>query len=146
MEVFGLADKYALEPLKMLCEQALLAALSVDNAWTTLTFFDLHSVSSKAAVLRFVARNIHKVVATEGFKQDNNADDIRSTHLLSEVFDAMAAISALAAVDVMDLTQMRRPKIEELTLSEFMWWIVLLFFFFTAIYFWANWAWCWIFS
>jgi speckle-type POZ protein len=67
------ADHYGLCRLFGICEAALCAALSADNAADTLTLADQHGAAAlKDAALRFVAANALAVMATEGW-----------THLLS---------------------------------------------------------------
>jgi speckle-type POZ protein len=62
------ADIYAVPRLQAICEHALCAALSVDNAATTLTLADQHSAAAlKAAALRFVAANAAAVMETDGW-------------------------------------------------------------------------------
>jgi speckle-type POZ protein len=62
------ADHYGLRRLFAICERALRAALSIDNAADTLTLADQHSASAlKHAALRFVAANAVAVMATPGW-------------------------------------------------------------------------------
>ncbi len=62
------ADHYAAPRLFAICERALCAALSVDNAATTLTLAEQHGATAlKHAALRFVAANALAVMATPGW-------------------------------------------------------------------------------
>jgi hypothetical protein len=62
------ADHYNMPRLFAICERALGAALSVDNAADTLTLADQHSAAAlKDAALRFMAANAAAVMATPGW-------------------------------------------------------------------------------
>jgi speckle-type POZ protein len=62
------ADHYDVPRLFAICERALCAVLSVDNAAETLTLADQHSAAGlKGAALRFVAANVVAVMATPGW-------------------------------------------------------------------------------
>ncbi|KAM3865565.1 speckle-type POZ protein-like A isoform 1-T1 [Diretmus argenteus] len=101
------ADKYALERLKVMCEQALCNSLSVENVADTLILADLHSAEQlKAQAIDFVNRC--SVVRQPGCKDGKNwthnyhATDIMETagwksmiqshpHLVAEAFCALAS-------------------------------------------------------
>ncbi|KAL1763418.1 speckle-type POZ protein, partial [Sigmodon hispidus] len=63
------ADKYCLEVLKVMCEDALCRDLSVDNAAHTLFLADLHSAGHlKTQTLDFIAAHASEVFETSGWK------------------------------------------------------------------------------
>lgn len=54
-DLLAAADKYALERLKVMCEEALCSGLSVDNAAEVLILADLHSADQlKAQAIDFI--------------------------------------------------------------------------------------------
>jgi len=86
-ELLAEADKYALEKLKVMCEEALCAKLSVENAAKTLILADLHSADQlKAHTLEFISSHASDVVETSGWR---NMIDSHS-HLVAEAFRALA--------------------------------------------------------
>ncbi|XP_036329811.1 protein roadkill-like [Rhagoletis pomonella] len=59
------ADKYALEKLKVICEEAICRNLSVENALEALVLADLHSAHQlKAQAIDFINNNATDVLAT----------------------------------------------------------------------------------
>lgn len=63
------ADKYALETLKLMCEEALIGNISIETAVETLKFADRHSANQlKAYAKNFITANITEVMKTEGGK------------------------------------------------------------------------------
>ncbi|XP_053453548.1 speckle-type POZ protein-like isoform X3 [Nycticebus coucang] len=100
------ADKYALERLKVMCEEALCSNLSVENVADTLVLADLHSAEQlKAQTIDFINRC--SVLRQLGCKDGKNwnssqATDIMETsgwksmiqshpHLVAEAFRALAS-------------------------------------------------------
>ncbi|XP_049995840.1 speckle-type POZ protein-like isoform X2 [Alexandromys fortis] len=100
------ADKYALERLKVMCEEALCSSLSVDNVADTLVLADLHSAEQlKAQAIDFINRCsvLRQLGCKDGKNWNNNqATDIMETpgwksmiqshpHLVAEAFRALAS-------------------------------------------------------
>ncbi|KAF2985049.1 hypothetical protein EK904_012648 [Melospiza melodia maxima] len=91
------ADKYALERLKVMCEEALCSNLSVENVADILILADLHSAEQlKAQAIDFINRQVTLGLLT------NQATDIMETagwksmihshpHLVAEAFRALAS-------------------------------------------------------
>ncbi|CAI58651.1 Speckle-type POZ protein homolog [Caenorhabditis elegans] len=81
------ADKYQLDRLKVMCEQALCYQLTTDNASLTLMLADMYSASQlRAHSINFINVNANEVMDTEGW------EDLVRDHpkLLEEVFRALA--------------------------------------------------------
>ncbi|CAO2597554.1 Speckle-type POZ protein-like [Lemmus lemmus] len=100
------ADKYALERLKVMCEEALCSSLSVENVADTLVLADLHSAEQlKAQAIDFINRCsvLRQLGCKDGKNWNNNqATDIMETpgwksmiqshpHLVAEAFRALAS-------------------------------------------------------
>ncbi|NWX81569.1 SPOPL protein, partial [Nothoprocta ornata] len=105
------ADKYALERLKVMCEEALCSNLSVENVADILILADLHSAEQlKAQAIDFINRQVKSVslvLRQLGCKDgknwnSNQATDIMETagwksmihshpHLVAEAFRALAS-------------------------------------------------------
>ncbi|KAK1336210.1 hypothetical protein QTO34_004014 [Cnephaeus nilssonii] len=63
------ADKYALERLKVMCEEALSSHLSVENAAEMLTFADFHSADQlKTQAVDFINSHAEDVMETSGWQ------------------------------------------------------------------------------
>ncbi|CAM9847680.1 speckle-type POZ protein-like [Petromyzon marinus] len=86
-DLLAAADKYALERLKVMCEEALCLNLSVDNVADTLILADLHSAEQlKAQAIEFINSHAADVMETPGWKAM-----IRShPHLVADAFRALA--------------------------------------------------------
>jgi len=88
-ELLAAADKYALERLKVMCEEALCNGLTVENVCDVLILADLHSAEQlKAQAIEFInTRHVTDVMETSGWKQmvANNP------HLIAEAFKALAS-------------------------------------------------------
>ncbi|VDP10438.1 unnamed protein product [Soboliphyme baturini] len=81
------ADKYALERLKVMCEHALCAGLTIDNACDTLILADLHSAEQlKQQAMDFINAHASDVMDTSGWKTLVH----KYPHLLAEAFKALA--------------------------------------------------------
>lgn len=81
------AEKYNLERLKIMCEQALCTALTPENACVTLVLADLYSAEQlRTHAINFVNVNATEVMNTDGWKT------MVKEHppLLAEVFKALA--------------------------------------------------------
>uniref|UniRef100_A0A8C5RXJ7 Speckle type BTB/POZ protein like n=1 Tax=Laticauda laticaudata TaxID=8630 RepID=A0A8C5RXJ7_LATLA len=100
------ADKYALERLKIMCEEALCSNLSVENVADILILADLHSAEQlKAQAIDFINRcSVLRQLGCKDGKNWNNsqATDITETagwksmihshpHLVAEAFRALAS-------------------------------------------------------
>ncbi|XP_063115089.1 speckle-type POZ protein-like isoform X2 [Cavia porcellus] len=100
------ADKYALERLKVMCEEALCSNLSVENVADTLVLADLHSAEQlKAQAIDFINRcSVLRQLGCKDGKNwnSNQATDIMETsgwksmiqshpHLVAEAFRALAS-------------------------------------------------------
>nr|XP_050047599.1 speckle-type POZ protein-like [Dermacentor andersoni] len=82
------ADKYALERLKVMCEESLWSNLSVDTAAQVLSLADMHCAGQlKAHAIDFInARHATRVAETAGWKNIIH----RQPHLVAEAFQALA--------------------------------------------------------
>ncbi|XP_076305181.1 protein roadkill-like isoform X3 [Tachypleus tridentatus] len=86
-DLLAAADKYALERLKVMCEEALCSNLSVETAADVLTLADMHSAEQlKAHAIDFINTHATDVLETAGFK----AMIHRQPHLIAEAFRALA--------------------------------------------------------
>uniref|UniRef100_A0A182PMX2 BTB domain-containing protein n=1 Tax=Anopheles epiroticus TaxID=199890 RepID=A0A182PMX2_9DIPT len=86
-DLLAAADKYALDKLKVMCEEALCVNLSVETAAETLILADLHSADQlKAQTIDFINTHATDVVETVGWK------NMVATHphLLNEAYRALA--------------------------------------------------------
>ncbi|XP_031231964.1 TD and POZ domain-containing protein 1-like [Mastomys coucha] len=82
------ADKYGLEGLKVLCEEALFRNLSVENAAYTLILADLHSTKHlKTQALDFIALYASEVSETLEWKSMMESHP----HLVAEAFCSLAS-------------------------------------------------------
>uniref|UniRef100_A0A3Q1B2U3 SPOPL protein n=1 Tax=Amphiprion ocellaris TaxID=80972 RepID=A0A3Q1B2U3_AMPOC len=97
------ADKYALERLKVMCEEALCNSLSVENVADTLILADLHSAEQlKAQAIDFINRQVSQKEKKNSSDKFLHATDIMETagwksmiqshpHLVAEAFRALAS-------------------------------------------------------
>uniref|UniRef100_A0A452FFN5 Speckle type BTB/POZ protein like n=1 Tax=Capra hircus TaxID=9925 RepID=A0A452FFN5_CAPHI len=82
------ADKYALERLKVMCEEALCSNLSVENVADTLVLADLHSAEQlKAQAIDFINSQAADIMETSGWKSMIHSHP----HLVAEAFRALAS-------------------------------------------------------
>ncbi|XP_060249297.1 speckle-type POZ protein-like [Meriones unguiculatus] len=87
-DVLAAADRYGLEGLKVMCEDALCRDLSVENAAHTLILADLHSAEQlKMQALDFITVHASEISETSGWKVMVNFHP----HLLDEAFHALAS-------------------------------------------------------
>ncbi|XP_054580812.1 speckle-type POZ protein-like [Eptesicus fuscus] len=82
------ADKYALEHLKVMCEEALSSHLSVENAAEMLTFADLHSADQlKTHTVDFINSHAEDVLETSGWQAMVSSHP----HLVAEMYRSLAS-------------------------------------------------------
>lgn len=88
-DLLAAADKYALERLKVMCEEALCTGLTVENVSDVLILADLHSAEQlKAQAIEFInTRHVTDVMETSGWKQMVASHP----HLIAEAFRALAS-------------------------------------------------------
>lgn len=87
-DLLAAADKYALDRLKVMCEEALCADLSIENAAETLILADLHSAELlKAQAVEFINTHATDVMDTIGWKTMITSHP----HLIAEAFRALAS-------------------------------------------------------
>jgi speckle-type POZ protein len=87
-DLLAAADKYALDRLKVMCEEALCNNLTVDNVSEVLILADRHSAEQlKAQAIEFINnRHATDVMDTPGWKQMVSSNP----HLVAEAFRALA--------------------------------------------------------
>ena len=87
-ELLAAADKYALDRLKVMCEEALCNSLTVENVSEVLILADLHSADQlKAQAIDFInTHHVTDVMETPGWKQMVSSNP----HLIAEAFKALA--------------------------------------------------------
>ena len=86
-DLLAAADKYQLERLKVMCEQALCQNLTAENACETLILADLHTAEQlKTQSVEFINAHANDVMETQGWK--SLVKDY--PHLLAEAFKALA--------------------------------------------------------
>ncbi|XP_064472257.1 speckle-type POZ protein-like isoform X2 [Ornithodoros turicata] len=86
-DLLAAADKYALERLKVMCEEALCSNLSVETAAEVLILADMHSADQlKAHAIDFINTHATDVMETAGWKTMVH----RQPHLIAEAFRALA--------------------------------------------------------
>ncbi|CAK1546097.1 unnamed protein product [Leptosia nina] len=87
-DLLAAADKYALDRLKVMCEEALCLSLSVETAADTLILADLHSADQlKAQTIDFInTSHATDVMDTIGWKNMISSHP----HLIAEAFRALA--------------------------------------------------------
>ncbi|XP_036047281.1 speckle-type POZ protein-like [Onychomys torridus] len=82
------ADKYGLERLKVMCEEALCRDLSVENAAHTLFLADLHRAGQlKTQALDFITSHASEVSETSGWKTMVGS----CPHLVAEAYHSLAS-------------------------------------------------------
>lgn len=86
-ELLAAADKYQLERLKVMCEQAMCLSLTNESACDTFILADLHSAEHlKTQAIEFINLHANEVMETEGWKILVK----KHPQLLEEVFKALA--------------------------------------------------------
>ncbi|XP_039267485.1 speckle-type POZ protein-like [Styela clava] len=90
-ELLAAADKYALQRLKVMCEESLCTNLSVENVADILILADLHNADQlKEMAIDFINSHAIDVMETAGFNSM-----VRShPHLMAVAFRALAAIQS----------------------------------------------------
>ncbi|XP_070547091.1 speckle-type POZ protein-like [Ptychodera flava] len=87
-DLLAAADKYALERLKVMCEEALCSNLSVDNVCEVLVLADLHSADQlKGVAIDFINSHAMDVMDTNGWKTMVQ----NHPHLVADAFRALAS-------------------------------------------------------
>uniref|UniRef100_A0A669EPJ4 Speckle type BTB/POZ protein n=1 Tax=Oreochromis niloticus TaxID=8128 RepID=A0A669EPJ4_ORENI len=87
-DLLAAADKYALERLKVMCEDALCTNLSVENAAEILILADLHSADQlKTQAVDFINFHAADVMETSGWK----SMVISHPHLVAEAYHSLAS-------------------------------------------------------
>ncbi|XP_055926961.1 speckle-type POZ protein B-like isoform X2 [Argiope bruennichi] len=86
-ELLAAADKYALERLKVMCEEELSNNLSIESSAETLILADLHNANQlKAYAIEFLKSHASDVIETPGWKTMIET----CPHLIAEVFRHLA--------------------------------------------------------
>ncbi|KAL3222422.1 hypothetical protein MRX96_004887 [Rhipicephalus microplus] len=89
-DLLAAADKYALERLKVMCEEALCSNLSVETVTEVLILADMHCADQlKAHVIDFINMHITDVIETLGWKTMIR----QQPHLMAETIRALATQS-----------------------------------------------------
>ena len=87
IELLQAANKYQLDRLKMICEEALYKTLSVDSVAEILALADLYNASQlKHQAIEFIGTHATEVTETDGW----NRMIRENSHLVGEVFKALA--------------------------------------------------------
>ncbi|RXN12777.1 speckle-type POZ -like isoform X2 [Labeo rohita] len=87
-DLLAAADKYALERLKVMCEDALCTSLSVENAAEILILADLHSADQlKTQAVDFINYHASDVMETSGWKSMVASHP----HLVAEAYRSLAS-------------------------------------------------------
>uniref|UniRef100_F6UG35 BTB domain-containing protein n=1 Tax=Ciona intestinalis TaxID=7719 RepID=F6UG35_CIOIN len=90
-QLLAAADKYALERLKVMCEESLCSNLSVENVAEILILADLHNACQlKEMAIDFINNHALDVMETSGF----NVMVRSHPHLVADAFRALAAIQS----------------------------------------------------
>jgi speckle-type POZ protein len=86
-DLLAAADRYDLERLKVMCEEALCSNLSVDTAAEVLILADMHSAQQlKAHAIDFINTHATDVMESQGWKSMIT----QQPHLIAEAFKALA--------------------------------------------------------
>jgi len=87
-DLLAAADKYALERLKVMCEEALCSNLTIENVCDILVLADLHSAEQlKTHAIDFINSHATDVMETTGWRSMIQAQP----HLIAEAFRALAS-------------------------------------------------------
>ncbi|KAM6163944.1 speckle-type POZ protein-like [Rhynchocyon petersi] len=87
-DLLAAADRYALERLKVMCEDALCRNLSVENAADILILADLHSAHQlKTQAVNFINYHALDVLETSGWK----SMVVSHPHLMAEAYSALVS-------------------------------------------------------
>jgi leucine-zipper-like transcriptional regulator 1 len=77
MELFQAADRFGLERLKRICENCMIASITIDSAANVFYAADIHNaVSLKQKALNFILKHFDEVSRTPSFEEviRNNVD------------------------------------------------------------------------
>jgi len=86
-DLLAAADKYQLDRLKVMCEEALASNLTVENVASILIIADMHNAAQlKKIALHFCSSNSNTVPTTEGWKQMVS----QNPSLLSDAYESLA--------------------------------------------------------
>lgn len=87
-DLLAAADKYALERLKVMCEEALCSNLTIENVCDILVLADLHSAEQlKTHAIDFINSHATDVMETTGWRSMIQGHP----HLIAEAFRALAS-------------------------------------------------------
>lgn len=87
-DLLAAADKYALDRLKVMCEEALCSSLAVDNVCDVLCLADLHNAEQlKMHAIDFINGHATDVMETPGWKSMISSHP----HLIADAFRALAS-------------------------------------------------------
>ncbi|CAK9303764.1 unnamed protein product [Gordionus sp. m RMFG-2023] len=87
-DLLAAADKYALDRLKIMCEESLCSNLNVENVAETFTLADLHSAEQlKLQCIDYINSHACEVMETVGWKNMVHSHP----HLIAEAFRALAS-------------------------------------------------------
>ncbi|GFO00379.1 speckle-type poz protein [Plakobranchus ocellatus] len=87
-DLLAAADKYALERLKVMCEEALCSSLTIESVCDILVLADLHSAEQlKTHAIDFINSHATDVMETSGWRTMIQAHP----HLIAEAFRALAS-------------------------------------------------------
>lgn len=87
IELLQAANKYQLDRLKLICEEALYKTLSADSVAEILSLADLYNAAQlKNQAIEFISTHATEVIETEGW----NRMVKENSHLVAEVFKALA--------------------------------------------------------
>lgn len=87
-DILAVADKYMLQRLKALCEEALYEALTVENSVEHLLLADLHHGNQlKNATMDFIILNMSDVIKTDSYMSMK----LTLPQLICEIFERLAA-------------------------------------------------------
>lgn len=92
-DLLAAADKYALDRLKVMCEEALSSNLTPENVASVLILADMHCAEQlKELALRYCNLHARDVMDTHGWKQMEKTN----AHLVSEAYRNLAEMGHLA--------------------------------------------------
>ncbi|XP_060589968.1 speckle-type POZ protein B-like [Ruditapes philippinarum] len=87
-DLLAAADKYALDRLKVMCEEALCSSLTIENVCEILVLADLHSADQlKTHAIDFINSHATDVMETQGWK----TLIMSHPHLIADAFRALAS-------------------------------------------------------
>ncbi|KAG9508484.1 Protein roadkill, partial [Fragariocoptes setiger] len=85
-DLLSASNKYQLDRLKILCEEALSTNLSVETAADVLIIADMYNATQlKSQTIEFIMNHASDVIKTDGW------NTIKDTHLCADMFEALAA-------------------------------------------------------